>query len=353
MRNKEIIRQWEILRTLDAARLGRTIHELAEQTGVSTRTIRRDLEALGQAGFPVYFDEEGEVTKRWKLDQRPFRGLEDNGFTLLELCALYFSRSLLECLAGTPFRNDLSQAFDKLQRVLTPQMRCFLDKLPTLLVAKGPAAPATSARSERELLAQLVEASLDHRRASMRYHSFSSNRVKDYLVEPSQVVYGNGALYLLAFVPEYGEMRTFALDRIKRLSLLEEHFEPKRDLTREVFPNSLGIHNGPPIEVTLEFSASLARYIEERVWHPSQQIEALDGGRLGLSLEVCDDWALRTWILGFGAHVRVVAPSSLAQAILAEVEEARRQYQPRIEFELPLARYDDRTQRILPFSRAS
>ncbi|MCL4847247.1 MAG: HTH domain-containing protein [Acidobacteria bacterium] len=78
MRNREFIRQWEILRTLDACRLGRTIHELAADTGVSTRTIRRDLAALGEAGFPVYCDEEGEATKRWKLDQRPFRGLEDN-----------------------------------------------------------------------------------------------------------------------------------------------------------------------------------------------------------------------------------------------------------------------------------
>jgi predicted DNA-binding transcriptional regulator YafY len=353
MRNREFIRQWEILRTLDACRLGRTIHELAADTGVSTRTIRRDLAALGEAGFPVYCDEEGEATKRWKLDQRPFRGLEDNGFTLLELCALYFSRSLLECLAGTPFRNDLSQAFDKLQRVLTPQMRRFLDRLPDVLVAKGPAAPAAARRGERQLLARLVEASLDRRRARMRYHSFSSNRVKDYEVEPSQVVYGNGALYLLAFVPEYGEMRTFALDRIKRLSLLEDRFEPKRDLTREVFPNSLGVHHGPPVLVQLEFSARLSRYVQERMWHPSQRLEEIDDGRLRLSLEVCDDWALRTWILGFGAHVRVVAPSSLAQAILAEVEDARRQYQPRIEFELPLARFDDRTQRILPFSRAS
>lgn len=353
MRNQEVIRQWEILRTLDAARLGRTIAELAEAAGVSTRTIRRDLDALTTAGFPVSCDEDGTPAKRWKLDQRPFKGLEQTGFTLSELCALYFSRSLLECLAGTPFRSDLGQAFDKLQRALTPQMRRFLDKLPLLLAAKAPPAPSGGGRDGRHLMAKLVEASLDRRRAAMRYHSFSSNRVKDYVIEPQQVIYGNGALYLLAYVPEYREVRTFALDRIVRLSLLEEHFEPLADLTREVFPHSLGIHNGTPIRVTLEFTSTLARYVRERVWHPSQQIEATGDGGLRLSLEVCDDWALRTWILGFGAHVRVVAPSGLAQDILAELEQARRHYQPRIEFELPLARFDDRTQRILPFPRAS
>ena len=110
-RNTEVIRQWNILREIEASR-GATIRHLSTLTGVTTRTIRRDLDALQDAGFPIY-DEAGDGRKIWKLDTRPFKRLDDTAFTLAELSALYFSRTLVECLAGTPFQPDLRTAFTK------------------------------------------------------------------------------------------------------------------------------------------------------------------------------------------------------------------------------------------------
>ena len=120
MRNAEVIRQWTILRDLESSRR-LTIDDLAEKTGVSTRTIRRDLEALQASGFPLY-DDLHEGKRYWMLEQRPFRRLDETGFTLAELSALYFSRTLVEALASTPFHQDLRNAFDKLSAALTPGM---------------------------------------------------------------------------------------------------------------------------------------------------------------------------------------------------------------------------------------
>ena len=56
-RNAEVIRQWTILREIERARgVGVTIDDLASLCGVTTRTIRRDLQALEEAGFPLYDD---------------------------------------------------------------------------------------------------------------------------------------------------------------------------------------------------------------------------------------------------------------------------------------------------------
>ena len=104
-RNNEVIRQWNILRELEASRRG-TIAGLARKMKVTTRTIRRDLVALQTAGFPIY-DEVIDKQRFWKLDTKPFRDLFP-GFSLPELYALYFSRALLKCLAGTPFQEDLT-----------------------------------------------------------------------------------------------------------------------------------------------------------------------------------------------------------------------------------------------------
>ena len=68
----------------------------------------------------------------------------------------------------------------------------------------------------------------------MRYHSFSSNREKDYVIEPYRLVFAQGGLYLVAFVPEYKQLRTFAVERILSLSLTEERFEPMELAGRRV-----------------------------------------------------------------------------------------------------------------------
>ena len=232
-----------------------SIDEMAQRTGVTTRTIRRDLEALQSAGFPLY-DDVQDGKRYWILEHRAFRRLDDTGFTLAELSALYFSRTLVENLAATPFQRDVSSAFDKLAGALTPGMRQFLDRLPLAIQAKAEpgtrvAASGDSPEAKRAApgtrVAQLLDAILHHRQVQMRYHSFSSNREKEYLIEPYRLVFALGGLYLFAFVPEYSDLRTFAIDRIMNLSVTEERFEPM-DLEEDAFAHSLGVHQGTPPE---------------------------------------------------------------------------------------------------------
>jgi predicted DNA-binding transcriptional regulator YafY len=321
-RNAEVIRQWTILRDLEASRR-LTIEEMAARTGVTTRTIRRDLEALQSAGFPLY-DEVHEGKKYWLLEQKAFRRLETTGFTFAELSALYFSRTLVECLAATPFRSDVASAFGRLASALTPGMRQFLDRLPLVMQTKAePGAPVAAGR--RREIEQLLDATLQHRRTTMRYHSFSSDREKDYVIEPYRVVFAQGALYVVAYVPEYRETRTFALERIRSLSVSEERFEPD-PAAEESFAHSLGVHEGPPETIRLVFAPKIARYVRERSWHASQALEDLPDGGVLLTLQVSNDFPLRSWILGFGPLARVVAPPLLVDQIRTELEQARAVY---------------------------
>ena len=321
-RNAEVIRQWTILKQLEASRRA-TIDDLARQTGVTTRTIRRDLDALQEAGFPL-FDETHDGKKYWTLEQKAFRRLDDTSFTLAELSALYFSRTLVECLAGTPFERDVRGAFDKLSGALTPAMRQFLDRMPLVMQAKAdPGAQAATPRTKE--VGQLLEATLHQRRVSMRYYSFSSDREKSYVLEPYRLVFAQGGLYVIGFVPEYGELRTFAVSRIGQVSLTEERFEAL-ELPEDAFAHSLGITQGTPERIEIEFSPKIARYVRERVWHPSQRTTDQPDGSIRLTLDVCSDWALKSWILGFGGLAKVISPATLAAEIMSELDSARANY---------------------------
>ena len=326
-RNAEVIRQWTILREIERARGGGvTIDELASLCGVTTRTIRRDLQALEEAGFPLYDDRSHDDGRtRWKVNGQAFKGLAA-GLTVSELCALYFSRSLLESLAGTPFREDVESAFEKLSSVLTPHMRQFLDQLPRVIATKPDPMRRKDDPRQQRIIARALDATLHHRQATIVYHSKSSERTKTYLVHPYRLAYAQGGLYLLAYVPEYGEVRTFAVERIQELTLLEEGFTPIEDLPDTAFPHSLGVHTGPPEQVELEFEPAVADYVRARDWHRSQTMRESESGRLHMTLNVCLDRALESWILSFGPFVRVIAPASLAAQIADQLTEARARY---------------------------
>jgi predicted DNA-binding transcriptional regulator YafY len=327
-RNAEVIRQWTILREIERARgSGVTIDELADLCAVTTRTIRRDLQALEEAGFPLYDDKSSDDGKtRWRVNGQAFKGL-GAGLTVSELCALYFSRTLLESLAGTPFRDDVESAFGKLAGVLTPHMRQFLDQLPRVIAAKpDPMRRRVDDPRQQQLIARLLEATVHLRQASITYHSASSDRTKTYVVHPYRLAYAQGGLYLLAYVPEYTEVRTFAIERIREASLLEERFTPIEELPDTAFPHSLGVHSGPPERVEIEFQQGVADYVRAREWHPSQEIREQPDGGLSMTLNVCLDRALHSWILSFGPFARVVAPEHLARDIAGQFEEARARY---------------------------
>lgn len=329
-RNAEVIRQWTILREIERARaVGVTIDELASRCDVTTRTIRRDLQALEQAGFPLYDTKEHDDGRtRWTINGQAFKGLSA-GLTLSELCALYFSRTLLQSLSGTPFRDDVESAFEKLSSALTPHMRRFLDQLPRVIASKRDAIrrpDGSDAERQPQIVARALDATLHQRQATMTYHSASSGRTKPYLVHPYRLAYAQGGLYLLAYVPEYGEVRTFAIERIRDISLLEERFTPIEALPDEAFPHSLGVHSGPPEPVEIQFQSAVADYVRGRTWHPSQQLRETAGGGVTMTLDVCVDRALESFILSFGPFARVTAPKRLIDEIAAQLGKAEAQY---------------------------
>jgi predicted DNA-binding transcriptional regulator YafY len=324
-RNTELIRQWTILQQL-AARRPSTIPTLAADLKVSTRTIRRDLEGLQAAGFPIY-DEVVNGTKFWRLDAKVLMAaLTRNSLTLPELCALYYSRALVKGIAGTHLLTDLQSALDKIEAAFPPGMRKFLDRLPAVITAKAPFGKRHGTQAP-EIITRLFEATMSERVVSMRYDSNASQQEKEYTVHPYRLVYAQQGLYLQAFVPAYGEFRSFLVDRVRRLTVQEEPFVRVAELGSDPFSKSMGVHSGPTCKVRLRFDRQVAPFIKERTWHESQQLKDRPDGSVTMTLEVSDDYALRQWILGFGRSVRVLAPISLVDWVFEELDDARQQYE--------------------------
>jgi predicted DNA-binding transcriptional regulator YafY len=319
MRNAEVIRQWKILKTVEAGRHN-TTQTLAKDHGVTERTIRRDIEALQEAGFPLYDDRE-DGRRVWRLVEGYKQKLTQS-FSLAELAALYFGKNLLSYLGGAPFAQDLESAFAKIREALPARSLPYLARVQDLFAARPE--PRKDYSRKKDVIAGLVDATLHERQVKVAYYSFNSRKTKAYTLDPYRLVYYHGGLYLYARAHEHGEVRTFAVERIERIEVLEATFEvPKGFNVSEYARGAFGIAGGPAVAVVLEVDAAVAAYVRERVWHESQELEERPDGSLVLRMKVTPGFELKSWIKGFLPHVRVVEPATLRQELSAEIEAAR------------------------------
>jgi predicted DNA-binding transcriptional regulator YafY len=318
MRNAEVIRQWKILKIIEAGRYT-TAADLGDKLGVTERTVRRDIEALQEAGFPLY-DDRTDGRKVWRLIEGYKQKLTQT-FGMSELAALYFGKNLMSFLGGAPFAQDLESAFAKIREALPAKSLPYLARIQDLFSARPD--PFKDYSKKQDVIASLIDAILHQRRARIAYFSFNSKKTKDYTLDPYRLVYYRGGLYLYARAEEYAEVRTFAVERVQKIEVLDATFETPKDFNvSEYARGAFGIAGGKAERVELRFGAEMAGYIKERVWHESQEIEDGSEGSVLLRMDVAPGFELQAWIKGFLPHVEVLAPLSLRDKIAQDVEAA-------------------------------
>jgi predicted DNA-binding transcriptional regulator YafY len=107
----------------------------------------------------------------------------------------------------------------------------------------------------------------------------------------------------------------FAVDRILSLTVTNLPCQiPLGFNVEDYVRNALSVmRGGKLIEVELRFDRKTSAWAKDRIWHPSQKATIDKDGCLTLRLQVADNSELVSWILSFGAGVRVMRPESLRQ----------------------------------------
>ena len=314
---RQIVRQLDILRTLQARRYGMTVRELAEEFGVTVRTVQRDLKDLQEVGF--------------LLDQNPrdqhiyYQLLKETGmplnFPVMEVAAMIFAERAGLGLVGTPFGEHLRSAVRRLTNAMPEEMRRFLERAAEAYV---PLARGHKPYEEaRELLEKLHEAILERRVCRVSYRSPAVESARRYEIEPLRLLHYRGGLYVISRVPYYDSLITQAVERFESVEETGETFEPPDHLPiEERVSDAFGVSYEEPMEVAVRFSEEQAPFIRERIWHPSQNLEELPDGRVVLRLRAGGFYEIRSWVLSFGAAAEVLEPEELREAVREEMRSA-------------------------------
>lgn len=330
MRGGQITRQWAIIKLLEARTRGLTVAELADRLDAKVRTVYRDMRALESAGFPLY-TESGDRGDRWKL----MHGSKSHvplPLTMTELMALHMSRDILKVFEGTLFQESIESLFEKVSVTLPPAACHYLDTISGRLGVGHGAKKDFSAF--KDIIAQLSEATAGHTRVEITYKALSTGKETTRVVDPYQVWAMNGAFYLIGLCRLRDEIRTFAMDRITKLTVLNESFAMPEDFSLdEYLKSAFRVMTGEPETVRVWFRQSAAQVVKERIWHPTQEIREGEDGSLVVTLEVPINYEIVSWILGFGSAAEVLGPAALKERIAKELDAARARYGAEDRFE--------------------
>ena len=320
-RNDQAVRQLIVLKKLESSRHGLTLEQLAEGLDPSTtrhpRTLRRDLEAIESAGYPL-LTERVDGRTRWKL----LDGVRNTPALRLsptELMALTLSRRLIAPLEGTALHASLQSALSKASAALPPEGLALVQQLEgAFSVGLGPHKRYTR---HREIVERVTQAIAEKKRLQMRYESASRGRSTRREVDPYRLWYASGGLYLIGYCHLRNEPRMFAVERIKSVTPTDLPYQIPLHFDFDAFvEDSLTVMRGPRINVEVEFDKSTTAWVKDRVWHSSQQLRRLPGGKLRMTLTVADSRELVGWVLSFGSGVTVIRPESLRGVVMEEAK---------------------------------
>ncbi len=292
---------------------------LADQVGVSKRTIYRDLEAMDlDAGLPIWNDR-----GKFGLDADAF--LPPLALTLHEAMAFYLASRLLT-KATDELDTEIIGAFVKLAQVLPPVLAEQLHQTADAF-ADTPRDDAFT-----RVLRGLTEALVERRIVELEYEAgvydasrpIRRVRLHPYAIEPSAQT---RALYVIGHDEERQARRTFKVERIVSVSVTPDAFTPPAaSVAREMRDAWDVVADDTPVEIVIRFDPTVSQRVHETRWHPSQVEELEDDGSLLWRARVSGVLEIRAWILGWGPAAEVLEPDDLRRWVAEQHAAAAARY---------------------------
>lgn len=193
--------------------------DLAAELGVTTRTIRRDVERLRELGYPVHGEQGTEGGYRLGRGRRlPPLVLDDDEAVAVALCLRQGAAGALSGVGEPALR-----ALTKLDQVLPARLSAKVHTIDDATAAlPGRAAP----RMDTDVLSRLAQACQQTVRARLGYTARDGARSQRH-VEPYRLVTTGRVWYLFCFDLDREDWRTFRLDRIDGLHVTTFRFRPR------------------------------------------------------------------------------------------------------------------------------
>lgn len=286
--------------------------KLAKLLEVSTKTISRDLEFMrDQLGLPVEYDPK---IYAWRYTH-PVKNFPTVQISEGELLALLVAQKALEQYRGTPYHDQLAQAFAKLSAGLRDQVSF----TPSTALGNVSFHHLGLSKADLTIFQHLTHALSDSREIEFTYQKPHTSAPEVRRLHPYHLSNRENAWYVVGHDPDKHALRTYAVGRMKKIALSQRQFTKPTEFSPEsYYAKSFGAFVGTgDHRVVIRFNPTVAAQIRERFWHDSQEFKELPKGQLELRLHLNSLDEIQRWVLGWGEGAEVVAPKELRHQIKA------------------------------------
>lgn len=180
-----------------------------------------------------------------------------------------------------------------------------------------------------EYLNPILTAIKKRKSVQFEYQKFNSTETKIRRIDPYLLKEYRNRWYLIGKSISKDKTITFALDRMKELTILSQGFSPDENFNPDLFfKYSIGItsYNGNPEIIRFQTDKTLSQYLLSQPIHPTQKrIKEKKKSDL-FEIEVLITPELIMLLLSHGSKLKVLSPNDLIEQVKNEIEASLSNY---------------------------
>ena len=176
------------------------------------------------------------------------------------------------------------------------------------------------------------------KKISFNYYEWDENKQKrlrhdgtSYLVSPWVLTWDDDNYYMIAYDSAAEKIKHYRVDKMLRLAVGEEKREGQdafKNFDMGVYSKKVfGMYGGRDEQVTLRCKNHMAGIIIDRFGH-DVPICKVDGEQFETTVRVEVSPHFLTWLINFGADVKIITPQSVIDEFKALAQTAILQYEP-------------------------
>lgn len=305
--------RFEKLLRLARRRSGATMEELKRELEISQASVKRDIDFLRtRMGCPIDWD---PIKHRYFVKDLPDGGrfeLPGLWFDASEVFALLMMVHLVEGMEPSLLAEHLGPMKSRLRSILAAGGRSANE-----LESKVKLIHFAPRKVEPKHFREIATALLQGRRLSLSYFRRDKQERTERVISPLHLVHYRENWVLDAWCHLRGELRSFALEAIAAVDIVDEAaIVVSQEELRSHFQSGYGIFAGKAIHrATLKFTPQRAQWVSLETWHPDQNEYWLEDGSYVVEVPYSNDQELVMDLMRYGADVEVLQPTELRNRV--------------------------------------
>lgn len=295
-----------------------TIEDISDHFEISERTVFRDIKALGEAGVPIGFEKD----RGYFIVEGYY--IPPVMFTKEEAGAILLAGKLLERQGDKSLVDQFEQALTKVRAVLKNTQKDYVQELDKYIEVVSPVVPVERAFPDL-FLNDIKNALISHQVLSFEYYANYSDSFSFREVEPLGICHYANHWHLIAYCRMRNGVRDFRTDRISKLNVLDQHFDPslRDDFKEHIFVRQM---QQDVSEVKILFEKKVARLIgDQRYFYGYiEEKKTNNGVEMTFMVGECEYFA--RWLLMFTDSVQIIDSPEVEQQMQQLIEKLEAHY---------------------------